>query len=447
MTGNTFHSVSLFSNCGAGDIGYAKAGFRFDVMAELDPRRLEVCLLNHPTAVGIAGDLRKTWPVVVDEYRDVSKSAPLTLLAACPPCQGMSSARSDRGKERDPDAGMKDTRNLLVTVISKVARELKPRVIVVENVQAFLTRQVRHPKTNAPISASRWLINELAKEYAVYPFLTDLCDYGVPQTRKRTFLTFIRLREAMHKVLKERGASPYPVPRYATEYDGCPVTLRQALAGFGLPSLDARTRKTAISRVGKGLHAVPVWADRRYDMVAAIPPHTGKDAWQNNRCASCGRVEVGVDEAICPKCGDPLLRPVVKNKRGKYRLITGFRTSTYTRMRSDAPAAAITTASGHLGSNNTIHPFENRLLSTFECALLQTLPKRFKWGTALERWGHTNVRDMIGEAVPPLFTRLHGKVLRSLLEGKRRLHLYPADGKRCACPRKKLGLVAKVKPR
>lgn len=30
-------AVSLFSNCGAGDVGYRDAGFRFDVMAELDP--------------------------------------------------------------------------------------------------------------------------------------------------------------------------------------------------------------------------------------------------------------------------------------------------------------------------------------------------------------------------------------------------------------------------
>jgi DNA (cytosine-5)-methyltransferase 1 len=446
MATNTLHSVSLFSNCGAGDIGYAKAGFRFDVMAELDPRRLEICLLNHPTAVGVPGDLRKTWPMVVDEYLDVAKGAPLTLLAACPPCQGMSSARSHRGKEGDPDAGMKDARNLLVTVISKVARELRPRVIVVENVQAFLTRQVRHPKTKVPISASRWLIDELAEDYAVFPFLTDLCDYGVPQTRKRTFLTFFRLDEPAITILEERAASPYPIPRHAPEYEGRPITLREALAGFNLPSLDARSAETAVSRVGKGLHAVPVWPDRRYDMVAAIPPHAGMGAWENDACPSCGQVEVGKDDAVCPRCGDPLLRPVVKKKRGGYRLITGFRTSTYTRMKSDAPAAAITTASGHLGSNNTIHPFENRLLSTLECALLQTLPKRFKWGTALERWGHTNIRDMIGEAVPPVFTRLHGKVLRALLEGKRRLRLYPASEKRCVRPAKKLGLSTRVKP-
>src|SRR5208283_1450846 len=99
-------------------------------------------------------------------------------------------------------------------------------------------------------------------------------------------------------------------------------------------------------------------------------------------------------------------------------------------MHSNFPAATITTASGHIGSNHTIHPFENRVLSTLECALLQTLPRGFKWGRALKQWGHTNVREMIGEAVPPHFTKLHGNVLRALLEGRFNVRLYPAEGKR-----------------
>lgn len=441
MQNNSFHAVSLFSNCGAGDLGYAKAGFHFEVMAELDPRRLSVCLLNHRDAVGVPGDLRKTWPLVVDKYFDTNGGAPLSLLAACPPCQGMSSARSDRGKEGDPDAGMKDERNLLVMVISEVARELRPRLIVVENVQAFLTRQVRHPRTNAALSASRLLIDELADDYAVYPFLTDLCDYGVPQSRKRTFLTFIRVDDPAVAFLDRQGASPYPLPRHSPDSGGKPITLREALASFKLPSLDARSAETAISGLGNGMHAVPVWADRRYSMVAAIPPHTGRSAWENDTCPSCGRVEVGEAEAVCPHCDEPLLRPVLQEGDG-YRLITGFRTSTYRRMKSDAPASTITTASGHLGSNHTIHPFENRLLSTLECALLQTLPRSFKWGAALERWGHTNVREMIGEAVPPRFTELHGKVLRGLLESRNLRHLYPVGGRRCVRPLMRLGLRA-----
>src|SRR5688572_28466466 len=143
MKRKTHHAVSLFSNCGAGDVGYAKAGFCFDVMAELDPRRLEVCLLNHPRAAGVSGDLRTNWKAVVKKYRSKVGKARPSLLAACPPCQGMSTARSDRGSESDPDAGMKDERNLLVTVIANVAKSLRPRIIVVENVSAFLTRQVR----------------------------------------------------------------------------------------------------------------------------------------------------------------------------------------------------------------------------------------------------------------------------------------------------------------
>jgi len=84
-------------------------------------------------------------------------------------------------------------------------------------------------------------------------------------------------------------------------------------------------------------------------------------------------------------------------------------------MRPDEPAATVTTASGSMGSDKTLHPWENRVLSPLECAHLQTFPPDFRWGEALERWGSTNVRAMIGEAVPPQFTRLHGEVLAGLL--------------------------------
>jgi DNA (cytosine-5)-methyltransferase 1 len=333
MAEKTLHSVSLFSNCGAGDLGYAKAGFCFDVMAELDKRRLEVCLLNHPGAAGIPNDLRQTWKTVVTTYRHMNGRTPPALLAACPPCQGMSSARSHRGRGFDPDAGMQDDRNLLVTVIARVARALRPRVLAVENVLAFLTRQVRHPHKGSPVSASRLLIDELADDYEVFPFQIDLCDYGVPQSRKRTFFTFFRRDEQAVEFLRSRGKSPYPIPRHAPEFGGSPVSVRDALESFGLPSLDAASAEKAMSAVGRGLHSVAVWSHDRYEMVAAIPPHTGKGAWDNDSCKRCGRVDVGPLDAKCPRCGGPLLRPLVADPNAGYRLITGFRNSTYTRMR------------------------------------------------------------------------------------------------------------------
>ena len=137
-------------------------------MAELNPNRLSVALANHPTAVGVPGDLRKTWTTAVEKWTQIEGDRPPDLLAACPPCQGMSSARSGLGSYDDDEAGGKDPRNLLVTVIEAVAKELKPRAVVVENVPAFLTRTVPHPATGGPISAALLLIEALSDDYKIF---------------------------------------------------------------------------------------------------------------------------------------------------------------------------------------------------------------------------------------------------------------------------------------
>ena len=123
-------AVSLFSNCGAGDVGFGAAGFRFRVMAELVENRLDVALRNHLNAEGVPGDLRKTWREVVERWRVLHGATAPTLVAACPPCQGMSTARSDRGAEDDPDAGSRDDRNLLVLPISHITKALAPTFVV-----------------------------------------------------------------------------------------------------------------------------------------------------------------------------------------------------------------------------------------------------------------------------------------------------------------------------
>lgn len=412
----TLRAVSLFSNCGAGDVGYSKAGFRFDVMAELDERRMEVCLLNHANAEGVPGDLRKTWTTVVRKYKERAGDVRPALLCACPPCQGMSSARSGKGSHDDAEAGSKDERNLLVTVIAKVALKLMPSLIVVENVPAFFTRKVHHPKDKKPVSAANYLVVALAKEYVAFPMVADLCDFGVPQSRNRAFLTFVRKDLPGLDALLRIGRSPFPRPTHAADI-GCahPITLSEALRSFDLPDLDAASRDSARAEGYDGFHTVPVWDERTYAMVAAIPHGSGLSAWNNDVCYKCGPVKVLPETVLCPKCDAPLLRPIVKDSEGKYRLVKGFKSS-YRRMYGDRPAATITTASGHVGSDYTIHPTQNRLLSPLECALLQTFPDDFVWGDALKRLGHTNVREMIGEAVPPAFTRLHGEVLYGLLK-------------------------------
>lgn len=413
--GSRLRAVSLFSNCGAGDVGFAKAGFHFDVMAELDPRRLAVALLNHPEAVGVPGDLRETLPIAAEQYRRRAGGERPALLAACPPCQGLSSAQSARGNASDPDAGGKDRRNLLVSVIEEAVRLLEPRALVVENVQAFLTRQVRHPLTKKPVSGACFLIDSLVDDYIVFPMVADLADFGVPQSRKRSFLTFLRRDEDGIAILERKGLAPYPFPSHASPARGH-VTLEEALQSYNLPPLDAASAECATSEVP--MHQVPVWPADRYRMISVIAPNSGLSAWENDVCLECGRPSRDRTEARCTGCKAVLPRPVVNGRTAgeEPRLVTGFHSS-YRRMDPKKPAATVTTASGHVGSDRTIHPWENRVLSPLECALLQTFPPSFQWGDSLKRWRHTNVRAMIGEAVPPLFTAKHGRLLAQLLRG------------------------------
>lgn len=429
----SLRAVSLFTNCGAGDVGFSKAGFQFEALAEIDRYRLAVAALNLPGASVIPGDLRDTWPDVVAAYRDRQNQEPPALLAACPPCQGLSTANARRGMGQDADSGTRDMRNLLVIPIAEVAVALAPRVVVVENVRAFLTRKVRHPETGDAVSAAALLISLLKEEYVAFPLVSDLADYGVPQTRVRSFITFVRRGEACLQVLEEAGAVPYPTPTHAPDHGGEPVCLSDALDSFELPALDASTASSARSE--RPLHFVPVWSSEQYSMVAAIPPGSGASAWENDDCPECGRSKLPRDLACCPTCNAQLLRPRVVED-GRARLVRGFRRSSYRRLSPDRPAATITTASNRIGSDRTIHPYENRVLSPLECQKLQTLPADFDWGEGQSRSGQ--VREMIGEAVPPRYTEAHGKVLADLLDDSQPQSLLPRADQRVSNALRKL---------
>ena len=204
-------AVSLFSGAGLSDLGYELAGFRFVVQVELDQKRADIGSQNFPNSQWLTLDVRDNAEDIARAYQEV-ESSPLDLLVATPPCQGMSTSNPSRGKRRTPRAEALEEKNRLLLEVIPVARLLKPRIIVIENVRQVLTLEVEHN------GEREMTINHLHKdlsEYEVSPNVVNVADYGIPQIRKRALIIAVRKDEAWLDSLKTSGRSPTPESTHA----------------------------------------------------------------------------------------------------------------------------------------------------------------------------------------------------------------------------------------
>lgn len=408
-------AVSLFSGAGLSDLGYESAGFSFLVLAEKDPDRAELCKSNFGEDRCVIGELANTWQLVVNKYRSFTSERPV-LISITPPCQGMSSSNPGRGKIAE--AHTSDERNLLLLDAVPVIDALIPRIVVVENVPQLLNRVVNYRGEEAKVyDLFKHLLGD---RYRLFTKVAQMADYGVPQERRRAVLVAVHASEPWLADLENQGLLPLPRATHTKDLSHEVkhwTTLENWLNLFHYPSLDAHSSKTARSKRDP-LHFVPNYEGDRYLMVADIPSRSGQSAYQNPKCHTCGRDDVQEKLSHCPYCNSPMRnRPYVEEKDGTFRLIKGF-DSSYRRMYPDRPAATITTSSSHIGSDNKIHPWENRVLSIRECADLQTVPRFYDWSWCLKNDHVYVIRQVIGEALPPWFTYQHGLVLRDLLTGR-----------------------------
>jgi len=414
---NNFLSVSLFSGAGISDLGYELAGFSIVIQSEKDEDRANICDNNFSNSICIRGDIEITWKDVIENYKKKAGKARLSLLSITPPCQGMSSSNPGRGKIHNPDHGNRDSRNLLLLSALPIIEELKPRIVVAENVPALLNRVIRDEKTNQVKTVVQAFADGLAN-YELFVGVIQMADYGIPQFRKRAILVAIRRDEACLEKMKESNLLPWPRPSHASkpskERKGW-ISIKTWLNKMRYPVLDAKTKPKGSK---DPLHSVPSYDGDRYLMVSSIPPHSGKNAYQNSICPDCNKKNIPLGVAYCPHCGNLLRnRPYVIDENKSARLIKGF-DSSYRRMPPDRPASTVTTNSSHIGSDYKIHPWENRVMSARECADLQTVPRFFNWNWALENDHAYVIRNVIGEALPTYFAYLHGKILIQLLQGK-----------------------------
>lgn len=170
MSKKEYNVLDLF--CGAGGLsrGFIDVGFSVKLGVDFDDMALKTFANNHDGAVAMKLDLFDLNNV--DKIKEFFKANNYTLdvLVGGPPCQGFSLAGPRQ---------IDDSRNILYSAMVKTARELRPKVVVLENVPGMIQ-----------------LHGGLVKEKIIKDF-TDLGytmgephilyapDYGIPQIRKR----------------------------------------------------------------------------------------------------------------------------------------------------------------------------------------------------------------------------------------------------------------------
>ena len=167
---------SLFAGIGGIDLGFIQAGFEVAWANEIDPDACKTYRHNFPNTKLIEGDIRNL---------DAKALEKVDVLTAGFPCQSFSVCGNQKG--------FKDARGNLFFEIMRIADELQPPIIFLENV-ANLTKHDNGKTFNV-------IHNELAsRDYFIRYLIADACDYGIPQHRTRTYIVAFKSKEACDKL-------------------------------------------------------------------------------------------------------------------------------------------------------------------------------------------------------------------------------------------------------
>lgn len=227
---------------------------------EFDGKAAQSYRLNHPRTRLWEQDIRKVSAAEVKRVLDLD-SGDLTLLKACPPCQGFSSLAEGRIQGDDP-------RNDLVNHTIRFVRALRPRAVLVENVPGL-----GRDRRSTELLAALGRMGYNARAYHV-----NAIEFGVPQRRKRLIILALRGRRAV-------------LPASLTTIDPeSPVTVREAFLGLqsGAMADDPLNRPRMLpDRVQKRVEAIPVGGSR-FDLPEELQLDCHKKLARENKSGASG---------------------------------------------------------------------------------------------------------------------------------------------------------------
>ncbi|PPC77911.1 cytosine methyltransferase [Pokkaliibacter plantistimulans] len=350
-----FNAIDLFAGGGGLSEGLRQAGFNIVAAVENNPFAVDTFKANHKDAYIFDGDIRYVSVTDVFAKSKMSKGE-LSLLAACPPCQGFSSLTSKYKRE--------DERNTLILEVSRLIKGLMPKTVMIENVPGLMGKGKEYLTS---------FVNELESlGYIVNYDVLQVADYGVPQDRKRFVLLAglgfeIKIPEPTHSQSGEDGKLKWKTVGEAISDLSPPVSLKRSFQ-YGGP----RKFGWNIIRDMTGPNLERLRHSRPGGNRSDIPVH------------------------LRPKC-----------HQGSDK---GFG-NVYGRMSFDQASPTITGGCTVLSKGRFGHPSELRTISVREAARLQTFPDSYEFASDYM----DKVCQIIGNALPCDFARQMSKACQLAL--------------------------------
>lgn len=380
MSNNALTFVSLFSGCGGLDIGFEQAGFRglaaFDIeQSAIDTHNANLKTHGHLVDLAATSSLK-------------NKVASPAVVIAGPPCQGFSTLGLRR---------LDDPRNSLIVIGTRLAIDLRPKVIVLENVTGALSGDHQ----------SYWREAELLLKNAGYLMKTQKVtssDFGVPQIRRRVVMIAWKGKGEHPKVQTTRHITLADVLcKMKGLKNHAPKTLGKGTTEFKIARRIGQHQKLCNVRCGD--RAIPTWdipevfgktTSTEQEILRAVQRlrrqirqrETGDadPVLARDIAERCGR---NVEAQIAGLCEKGYLRRIGR----RFDLAHTFN-GKFRRLSREHTAPAVDTRFGE--PRYFLHPEEHRGLSVREAARIQGFPDDFEF------FGPRSAQfRMVGNAVPP----------------------------------------------
>jgi DNA (cytosine-5)-methyltransferase 1 len=347
--GRNIAVLDLFCGAGGFSEGFRQAGYKIVAGIDNDAESLETFKYNFPEAMAINMDLSLSIDNKKSPLKELFKNK-IHVIIGGPPCQGFSIA----GKRDKTDP----RNNLYKAYLAKI-KNFDPIAIVVENVPTILGLY-RGGIAQAIVSDFK----SLGFDTKILTLLAS--DYGVPQSRKRTF--FVALKNNIS----------FKIPAPTTLFS--PITSKMALSD--MPLLE--------DMLGGKIIEYDKEPENKYQREM----RKNSDMLYNHWAVEHKRQTIEIIRLVPDGGNYKDLPPHLQSTR-KVNIA-------WTRMSSNKPCFTI-----DAGHNHHFHYKANRVPTVRECARIQSFPDRFRF-----LGKKTSQFRQVGNAVPPLLARAIGEELK-----------------------------------